>query len=1418
MAILETRYLPADRLHAVASGADLPRTTIGSALFADISGFTPITEKLRGSLGARLGAETLAAHLTQVYGALIAQVDRFGGAIISFAGDAITCWFEGEEAPLRAVFCSFALLDAMQAVDQIPLPNDETATIGLKVSIATGTARRFVAGAPTVQRIDALAGSTIARMAAGEGAAERGDVIADVATMEGLVALATVREWREADGERFAVLAPAVDLTASPSAVPLPDVPPLTSLTDSDLRPWLLPAVAGHFEAGLGEYLTELRPAVALFVRFAGIDYDADPDAESKLDEFVRLAQGVVTRYEGSVLQLTIGDKGSYLYAAFGAPYAHEDDAARALDAALEIRAGAEALRSLDPVQIGLSRGIMRTGAYGGETRRTYGVLGDEVNLAARLMARAAPGEILLSETLASARLDAFTLEALAPVQVKGKANPVGLFRLIGRNERTFEARFYTTPLVGREGELESVRAALQPILEGRHAGLIYVYGEPGMGKSRLAFEAQTRLQADAPVTWLTGQTDQLNRAPLSAFRYFLRPYFGQRREGDVQFNRQAFDDVFEGQLELSDEANRADLTLYRSYLAGILGLVIPDSPYASADERTRIDSGIAAIKAWARAESRRRPLVIHLEDAQWLDAISIRAIQQLTYNMDTIPVALLLTSRYNDDATPYSIPAVFGVPVHTLDLNRLTDQGGQAVAEAVLGGAVTDGLARLVRDRAEGNPFFIEQLALDLKERGALSQTDAVWDIRPAIEAEVPSGVNSVLIARLDRLAVQVKAVVQTAAVLGREFDVQVLSRMLRENTQTYIQAAEGEAIWSALDALRYLFRHALLRDAAYQMQVHERLKSLHRLAAETIESLYPDDTAQYDALLDHWQGAGVPDKIIDYTMPVCERMVEMTADFVRAEALLRRALEMGEVQRRAGLLRLLGDAAAAQGHYPEAQAHYDACLAIVGEDAQQRSRALNGLGSLQLRQGSYAQAAEFLTQALTVARGQQDDLGAAIALVNLGETAFNQGDYETALSHFTDSMVLYRTRDARNGLVTALSKMGAVASIRGDYATARTYLQECLAVSRELGSRTGMSAALHNLGVTAMEEGDYQTARLYWHECLALRRETGNRPASAATLGNMAILEHRQGNVDLAIRYAEDSLQTRREIGDRKGIANSLAIIGYLAYDLNEVDDSRRYFEECLQIQRDINERWGMATSLAYLGELALYQDDFVQAQDYLSQGLTIYRQIGLQAEIADGLLTQAPILQALGDTAAARALADEALTLSREINKEPSIARSLACLARLDLANGNAGEAEQRLSEALAIFRRQDDRQLPRVLAGLACAQRLLERSQDDIHALMREALQTLQTKGTARLKVETLIELAPILLADAKDARLGELIGLLLAQRVSAVERLAIEALLGDLRARMNGGDLDAALARGREMNADTLIAALLADLD
>ncbi len=436
-------YIPMDRRQALAHGETLPEWTQGAVLMADVSGFTTLTETVAQELGLQRGAEEISRQLDRVYTVLIDEAHHYRGSIIAFSGDAITCWFDEEHgrgtdeagtSSLRAVACAQAMQTAMRQFATVTTPVGTPITLAIKVAVAAGPARRLLVGDPHLQQVDVLAGRTVDELATIEALARAGEVVVSKACAAQLSEHLIVDEWR--NGDQAAVVQ---RLAIEAAASPWPDLS-ADALSEAQARPWLLPAVFEKVRTGKADFLSELRSCAALFLHFEGLDYD-DDEVSAQLDAFVQWVVRVAGRYAGSLVQLTVGEKGSFLYLTFGAPVAHYDDAARAVSTALELRAPPAALSAITGIHIGLTYGQMRAGTYGSPTRRTYGVMGDKTNLAARLMQAATArrdladqaSDILCDEAIYEAARVQFEFEPLSPIRVKGKAQPIALYRPTGQ-------------------------------------------------------------------------------------------------------------------------------------------------------------------------------------------------------------------------------------------------------------------------------------------------------------------------------------------------------------------------------------------------------------------------------------------------------------------------------------------------------------------------------------------------------------------------------------------------------------------------------------------------------------------------------------------------------------------------------------------------------------------------------------------------------------------------------------------------------------------------------------------------------------------------------------------------------------------------------------------------------------------------
>ncbi|MBK7454637.1 MAG: GAF domain-containing protein [Anaerolineales bacterium] len=435
-------YIPMDRRQAMAQHVTLPERAHGAALFADVSGFTTLTESLANELGLQRGAEEMIRHLNRVFTVLIDEVHRYSGAVISFSGDAITCWFDdldlqgnprADSSLERAAACAFAMQKGMMQFSAISTPNGKTIGLSIKVALAVGPARRMAVGDGSTHQIDVLAGATLTALANAEHESERGEVVLATANLTSVEEKFNIAAWRKE--KQFAVLTSLKnEITPCPWAEIGPD-----AIIKSRLRSWMHPTVFEKVRAGQSEMLSELRPATALFMKFGGLDYDNDPQADKKLNAFMQWVEGVIAPHNGSIIQFTVGDKGSYIYIVFGAPIAHRDDAAQAVFTALELASPPESLSYMTDQFIGLASGQMRVGAYGGAGHRTYGAIGDRTNLAARLMVAASKSSaeipkgqralILCNDSVYEATQAQVEFESMPPINVKGKTETIAIYR-----------------------------------------------------------------------------------------------------------------------------------------------------------------------------------------------------------------------------------------------------------------------------------------------------------------------------------------------------------------------------------------------------------------------------------------------------------------------------------------------------------------------------------------------------------------------------------------------------------------------------------------------------------------------------------------------------------------------------------------------------------------------------------------------------------------------------------------------------------------------------------------------------------------------------------------------------------------------------------------------------------------------------
>ncbi len=771
-----------------------------ATLFIDVTGFTRLTETLMQH--GTEGAETLTDALNRVFNPLVREVYARNGWIAAFVGDAFLALFPHGDDPDQARHA--ALETAAQILAFLQQQSAFTTSYGdfsfsVRIGLSDGPIHWSILGRDD-RRTYYFNGAAIAGCTYAESQAGVGEVVADKLIWPTIAAEVTGKPRGE-----------LVILSKLPApSHPMPGTAPVTlpavslgELPRDALQPFVLDAA---IDLVTGGGRAEFRQVVNIFISF-----DPSPEVEALLNPFVTTILNTVHDHGGYFNKIDASDKGPMILILFGAPIAYENDLERAVDFLIALReqTATSALRAIR-WRAGVTYDTVYAGIMGSAERCEYTAIGSVVNLASRLTTAAPWGEIYLSAPTAACK----TLKTayLGAHPYKGFAQPQPTYQFMGRE--TQEPAFYEQPLIGRQAELTQLLAAAQPLFSGQFGGVVCITGEAGLGKSHLAYELEQTLRQRDAVTWCTAQTDQILRQAFNPFTYFLKRYYNQAPDASSDQNKQRFEARHQALLAALEKygaaesdprkgealhSQIAELRRVQPVLGALVGLHWPGSLYESLEGELRYQNSLLAIKALLLAETFFKPVVLLLEDLQWLDSASCDVLMTLCRNVNDYPLLILITSRYLDDGSLPALPLPAGTPTLNLDLKTLSPHELRQLTETILDGYSDENLLALLQERTQANPFFVQQFLYYFQENALLERMpQGAWRLKSGLPVEVPTTINALLIARVDRLAQDVKDVVKAAAVLGREFDDHILAHMLAADISAEVRAAEQEQIWS--------------------------------------------------------------------------------------------------------------------------------------------------------------------------------------------------------------------------------------------------------------------------------------------------------------------------------------------------------------------------------------------------------------------------------------------------------------------------------------------------------------------------------------------------------------------------------------------------------------------------------------------
>ncbi len=643
----------------------------------------------------------------------------------------------------------------------------------------------------------------------------------------------------------------------------------------------------------------ERKTVTALFADIKGsmdLIEDLDPEeARAIVDPALKLMMDAVNRYGGYVAQST----GDGIFALFGAPIAHEDHPQRALFTALrmqeEVKRYAEKLRAEKgvnlQVRVGVNNGevVVRT-IKTGETHTEYSPIGHSISLASRLQALASPGSIAISGAVRKLVEGYFTLKPMGPARIKGVSEPVEVYEVTGvgpiRTRLQRSAGRGLVKFVGRHREMEAMKHAAEQTKAG-HGQIVAAMGEPGVGKSRLLLEFKAISQSGSMVL----EAFSVSHGKASAFLPvidLLWSYFEISSDDDERKRREKIN----GKIVTLDRSLEDALP----YLYGLLGLTDENNQIAEIEAQTRKRRALDAIKRILLRESLNQPLIVIFEDLHWIDSESQAFLNLLADSIGTARILMLVNYRpeYRHEwghKTYYT----------QLRLDPLGKESANEMLSALLDdGVELDALKRLIVERTEGNPFFMEETVQVLFDDGALVRNRSVKLTKLLRELKIPPRVQDILAARIDRLTPDHKELLQTLAVTGMEFKLRLVSKVAAkpgsELEQMLSQLQLGEFIYEqpTVGDIEYVFKHALTHDVAYKSLLNERRQQLHERIGTALESIYADSLDDHLAeLAHHYARSSNPGKGVEYCLRAVRQSVDRGSN-AEALALFETGLEL--------------------------------------------------------------------------------------------------------------------------------------------------------------------------------------------------------------------------------------------------------------------------------------------------------------------------------------------------------------------------------------------------------------------------------------------------------------------------------------------------------------------------------------------
>ena len=1259
------------------SGTLVPgRTTWldAAVLFADVSGFTPMSEAL-AELGTE-GAEELQRVLNDSFAAMIKHIHTYGGAVSHFGGDATTAFFPDDDggAALRAATCGLALQATMHEHFGTVHTAGGPFEIKMRVGIGYGRVAWLVVGDPEDWAEFALVGKGLERAVEAERHALVGQVTACPVTLNKISKShpPTVNPREEPEGQYQAI----TRLSKSGQPRPLPSIdwsiisPVEASRLSQRIAPYLPGAVYNDLIQGHSAIVSAHRPVTNVFVQFEGIDADSE-DVGVALQTYCNWTRALVRRHGGNLNRLLTGDKGYQLHILFGAPIAHSDDPVRALRFALALQH--QVPHYVAAQRIGIASGNVFAGPVGSDKRREYTVMGDVVNLSARLVGICPAGLVLVDEQTANAGREGFRFSAPEKKRLKGKSHAISVYRPLAEIARrsNLENRYVHSqrPLIGRDAEQEIILSAAEAALYGA-AGTIVLEGPVGTGKSRLLQWVVERWLEQNGGGFGSDCHPHTSDTPFALWTAVWRAFF------DLKTDQAPADQAKQVEERIRDLA--PDQGEIVGLMGQLLGLPMTLSPAVSKLEaesrRERLfELGLTLFTAQAS----RQPLLLILEDIQFADEATLDLLTYLAERIVGHPILICTTCQNKDDLPP----ALFAPSCIFVPMFDLPPRFGRPLVESILGPVELPDPVRSVlglsSQAAETsapdaglpiNPLFLDAAVHTLLEAGVFQLRGGRYRVDPGRLAEVriPDTLHGLILARLDRLPAAARDLLQIASVLGREFNLEELQAVYGDNGapgpvegQVWLEKeldalVEAEHL-SQQDAQTFVFRNSAVHSVVYESTPFARRRELHGRIGLWLEAAYEGQLEiALGTLATHFIRSREHQRAVRYALAAGHQAQEVFAANKEAAAFYNQAQDhMAEGQTppatRIDLHLSRGQVRLSLGNYDGVEQDAEQALALAQEtgDTRAQAQALNLLAELRWWQERSNDMLKMAQAALQVAEAEGHDQEIASSLRLSGLAFLAAGNLDESLAYLNRGRNLADALGNQFNLAFCVNGMAIAYSRRGAYQQALEAFEEALVLLKATGQTNRVVAQLNNVALAQLTLGQAKEALATATEGENLARESSNDVRLAYLLNTVGEAHCYLGSYPAGGAAFDEAAELFEEMNDEVGRGHAcLGLARFHTADVGDLDLAHSYLEQTLTPMRERENDEMVVQILLSLGQVETKMGNLEHAEKRLLDAAALCEQRGQTWELPELSIHWARLAAARGDWEAARYHAEGAV----------------------------------------------------------------------------------------------------------------------------------------------------------------------------